>query len=124
MKNINGFWKMRVIQKLEGPLEYAELHFIPITVKKSKQVYPSPKPIHILMQEMERIHTSSLRGEASSNAQKATTHLESWKTWRPETQHNFANPGKEKTRLQQYCNWNRQNVQRAVHKAQQAQFHL
>jgi len=38
---------------MEGPLEYAELHFIPITVKKSKQVYPSLKPIHILMQTVD-----------------------------------------------------------------------
>lgn len=28
MKNIGGFWKMRVIQKMEGPLEFADLHFL------------------------------------------------------------------------------------------------
>jgi hypothetical protein len=88
---------------MEGPLEYAELHFIPITVKKSKQVYPSLKPIHILMQSVdskkwkESIHPL-FQERPQARDQK-----------RPETQHNFANPGKEETRLQQYCNWNRQN---------------
>jgi hypothetical protein len=104
-------------------VEYAELHFIPITVKKSKQVYPKFKTHTYLNATLdskkwkESIHP--LYEERLQARHKNRRPI--WRGERPETQHNFANPGKKK---KQDYNSTVIGIDKTVDKAQQAQFHL